>query len=58
MTLNRPGPLVEDMLLKLGRVTPFMTESVYPVVPSLTPVSEVESISEMSNTRNTSWWAR
>ena len=49
--INRPGPLVEDMLQKLERVTPFMRDSVYPVTPCITPVFEVESIHEESNVR-------
>lgn len=50
--VNRPGPLVEDMLKKSNKETQFMVNSVYPVTPSIPPVFEVESINEMSNIKN------
>lgn len=50
--VNRPGPLVEDMLAKLNRVTPFMISSVYQVTPSVSPVFKVESINEVSNIKH------
>ena len=49
--VNRPGPLVENMLRKMNNVTPFMVSSVYPVTPSISPVFEVESINDVSNTK-------
>ena len=50
--VNRPGPLVEDMMRKMNNVTPFMVESVYPVTPLVSLVFMVESINDQDNTRN------
>ena len=50
--INRPGPLVEDMLRKMNKVTPFMLSSVYPVTPLVSLTFEVESINEVTNTKN------
>ena len=49
---DRPGPLVDDMMDKRGRVTEFMISSVHPVIVSLSKTYWVESISEQSNERN------
>ena len=49
---DRPGPLVDDMMDKRGRVTDFMISSVHPILVYLSKTYWVESISEKSNERN------
>ena len=52
--VNRPGPLVDDMLTKRARVTDFMKSSVYPVLVYLDQKAYwVESINPQSNERHT-----
>ena len=45
----RPGPLVEDMLWKKIKITPFMVSSVQPCT---SPVFAVQSVSPTSNETN------
>jgi hypothetical protein len=50
--INRPGPLVEDMLKKFNSVTAFMVRSVHPITPSSSLEFVVESFNDAANTRN------
>ena len=50
--VNRPGPLVEDMLRKKNKRTPFMVSSVQPVLVCTSPVFAVQSASPTSNETN------
>ena len=47
--VNRPGPLVDDMMKKRGRVTEFMIDSVHPITDSVTKTYRVQSIHLQSN---------
>ena len=50
--VNRPGPLVDDMLRKKNKITPFMVSSVQPVLVCTSPVFAVQSVSPTSNETN------
>ena len=47
--INRPGPLVDFMIEKLGKVTPTMVSSVHPVLVFIKRVFAVTSVSPESN---------
>ena len=50
--VNRPGPLIEDMLQKKNKITPFMVSSVQPVLVCTSPVFAVQSVSPTSDETN------
>ena len=50
--VNKRGPLVEDMLRKKNKITPFMVSSVQPVLVCTSPGLAVQSVSPTSNETN------